>query len=126
MIIFTGYYLMEFDWIQRWVIFLAAEHGAFLVQNLVDFLIPDVPPEVIMQQERQKFLVSKIIDDVADDEDVEDNDQADSSTNIVISDTDGDWQPPTTDLDPVEDEDAEEEDVNPFNSLELEDNQKNE
>merc|ERR1711871_1673339 len=92
LILFTGEYFLHYTWIQRWFFFLVAEHFAFLAKYVVSVIIPDVPSDVEMQIERQKFLVGKVIEDKADDDDGELDQTTNSRNAMIISDTDGDWE----------------------------------
>ena len=53
----------------RWSYFILFEHLAFFLKYSISVLIPDRPPDVDMQLQRQEFLISKVIDDTNDDED---------------------------------------------------------
>ena len=75
----------------RWSFFLLFEHVAFLAKYVVSQIIPDMPPEVEMQLQRQDFLVDKVIGDQADDDDGE-VELKSGRANIIISETDGDWE----------------------------------
>jgi len=99
LILFTGEYFLHYTWIQRWFFFLVAEHFAFLAKYVVQIIIPDCPLDVEMQIERQEFLVGKVIEDKADDDDGELEENMKSRDALIISATDGDWEYPADDED---------------------------
>ena len=51
-----------------------------------------------MQLERQKFLIEKVIDNKADDDDGELDMNEKESQTIIISETDGDWEDEDADI----------------------------
>ena len=67
------------------------EHAAFLAKHVVAEVIPDIPMEVETQLARQEFLMSKVIGNLEDDQE-DDAIVATGSANILISETDGDWE----------------------------------
>ncbi|KAJ1416346.1 calcium-activated chloride channel-domain-containing protein [Ochromonadaceae sp. CCMP2298] len=53
----------------RWGIFALFQWVCFALQGLIMAVIPDVPEEIDIQQQRMAFVVRKLIDRVADDND---------------------------------------------------------
>ncbi|OQS02860.1 hypothetical protein THRCLA_04808 [Thraustotheca clavata] len=49
--------------------FIALEHGILMIKYMFSILVDDVPHDVAVQFERQKFLVDKIVHLIQDDED---------------------------------------------------------
>jgi len=59
---------------QRIVMFVVAEHALLVLQSLVATLIPDVPDEIKAKIKREEFIVSKVVDDIADGQSDDDSD----------------------------------------------------
>ncbi len=53
--------------IRLWV-FILFQWVCFIIQFSIMAAIPDIPEEILIQQDRQKFIVSKLIDKIADDD----------------------------------------------------------
>ncbi len=52
LIFLTGGYLKNYSWYARWVLFIGAEHVAFLIKSGIGGLIEEVPEDVVMQLQR--------------------------------------------------------------------------
>jgi hypothetical protein len=61
-ICFSQKYLTSVTWEYRWVYFILMEHLALIIKYYLMETIDDVPGDVKTQLERQKFIVSKVID----------------------------------------------------------------
>jgi hypothetical protein len=61
LVFLTGGYLQNYSWYARWVIFIGAEHVAFMVKYGISSLIAEVPEDVDMQLERYGFLEAKCL-----------------------------------------------------------------
>jgi anoctamin-10/anoctamin-7 len=103
LIFYTGHYLEDVTWEFRWIIFIFCEHAAFVLKYALDVAIPDQPPEVEMQIERQKFLVDKVLFNVPDDDDDDLMQLADEQINILIDKTDRGYIMPSTEDDEAKD-----------------------
>jgi anoctamin-10/anoctamin-7 len=89
----------------RWIMFIVVEHSMFILKGVLSSSIGDTPEEVEMQLARQNFLCSKVIDNMPDP--VEEEYQMSSKkTNIIIADSDYDWEDPNAGNDVDDDEDA--------------------
>jgi hypothetical protein len=85
--------------------FLVVEHSMFILKGVLSSSIGDTPEEVEMQLARQNFLCSKVIDNMPDP--VEEEYQMSSKKpNIIIADSDYDWEDPNAGNDVDDDEDA--------------------
>jgi len=71
---FTGSLLDHWSMSQRIVMFVVAEHALLVLQSLVATLIPDVPDEIKAKIKREEFIVSKVVDDIADGQSDDDSD----------------------------------------------------
>lgn len=71
LVAFTGSNTINYTWSERVWIFIMMSTGLFCIRLLVAFLIPDVPEEVTIQCDRQEYLVDKVIDNVADEDDTD-------------------------------------------------------
>jgi len=58
------------DWIRYWI-FVLFQWVCFSLQALIMIAIPDIPEEIEIQLARMAFVVSKLIDRVADDDDAD-------------------------------------------------------
>jgi hypothetical protein len=79
----------------------------FLLKYALAAFIDDVPFEVDLQLHRQEFIIGKVIDGKPDETD-EEFQAADLKSNVIVGDTDYDWQ--TDDGYSDEEEEDEEED----------------
>lgn len=79
LVAFTGYNTINYTWSERVWLFILMATGLLCVRLVVAFLIPDVPEEVTIQLDRQEYIVDKVIDNVADEDD-----QDLSKNNFVI------------------------------------------
>ncbi len=52
LIFLTGYYLRDFSYEHRWIMFIVVEHVAFFLKYMLSLLIDDIPSEVQMQLDR--------------------------------------------------------------------------
>lgn len=93
LIFFTSSYLSEYTIFSRWLIYGIVEHVAFFLKYTLSEAIEDVPHDVLIQLERQKVFVSKIFDDEEDDF-KDDFDETKSAINIIINETDYEWDYP--------------------------------
>eukprot|EP00607_Mallomonas_marina_P000509 CAMPEP_0182439720 /NCGR_PEP_ID=MMETSP1167-20130531/86605_1 /TAXON_ID=2988 /ORGANISM="Mallomonas Sp, Strain CCMP3275" /LENGTH=796 /DNA_ID=CAMNT_0024633477 /DNA_START=52 /DNA_END=2440 /DNA_ORIENTATION=+ len=90
-IIFTTRQFINIRYYEKWIAFIAVEHFFLMVNYIISAVIPDVPFSVKMQLERQEFIVSKVLLNIPDDmDDVEDRES--SNVNLIINDTDRDWE----------------------------------
>lgn len=58
----------NFSDLQRMGIFIFFQYAVFLMQYIIGALIPDYPSEVIIQRQRETFIVSKLIEKESDNE----------------------------------------------------------
>ena len=65
-VIFTMKTFNNYSDFERMGIFVLFQYGVFLIQYIIGALIPDEPEEVIIQRQRQDFIVSKLIDKQGD------------------------------------------------------------
>jgi hypothetical protein len=79
----------EKKWTERLVYFICFEHILLIAKFAAGVLIPDVPKSTKIQLDRQKFLASKLIENIADDSaDLGGEEQADASFQIAEQDED--------------------------------------
>lgn len=52
LIFFTGYYLVEYTWPMRWIMFILSEHALFALKFYVQAIIDDMAEEVAIQLKR--------------------------------------------------------------------------
>ncbi len=69
LVAFTGSNTLNYTWALRVWIFILMSSGLLCVRMLVAFLIPDEPAEVSIQLDRQEYIVGKVMDNVADEDD---------------------------------------------------------
>jgi len=69
LVAFTSSNALNQTWPERVWIFIIMSGGIMLAKTAVAAYIPDVPEEVEIQLKRQKFYLSKIIDNVPDEDD---------------------------------------------------------
>lgn len=69
LVAFTGSNTLNYTWALRVWIFILMSSGLLCVRMLVAFLIPDEPAEVNIQLDRQEYIVGKVMDNVADEDD---------------------------------------------------------
>ena len=108
LIFFTSHYLQDITWEYRWLMFIGAEHGMFILKFAIAAVVDDVPHEVDLQLQRQEFIVSKVIEGEPD-EINEDFKPPDEKSNVMIGDTDYDWETDNGDSEDDDDDDEEEE-----------------
>ena len=74
----------------RWILFILAEHTLFVIKFYLAEIIPDSPEYVDIQLQRQELYYGKVVEGKGDD--VDDIDEVEASgTNLIIADTDLDW-----------------------------------
>jgi hypothetical protein len=79
-------------WEFRWICFILTEHACMLVKFIWEEMSPDTTEETRIQLERQEFLVSKIIRNIAD-ENIEEFHGSAQQASCAIHDHDhDDWQ----------------------------------
>jgi hypothetical protein len=66
--VFTMSVTNSFSYYTRFWLYLGFQWTCFVVQVIIMELIPDVPESVTIQQQRQEFLIDKIINQVPDDD----------------------------------------------------------
>lgn len=93
LVIIAGRYMEHTTYELRWIVFIVVEHAAFLLKYVLSVVIEDVPPEVQMQLDRQEFIVSKVVANVADEKD-EEFVEGRTPINFTIHSTDPDWLTP--------------------------------
>lgn len=84
--VFTGSQLNAWSDKEKVVFFVVMEHVLLSIKFLIAMVIPDVPAEVEEHQERQKFILSKVEDNVADDvedEEYDTNEMIDLSVKLT-------------------------------------------
>eukprot|EP01035_Chromulina_nebulosa_P019508 gene19508-25404_t len=88
--------LGDYRWEVRWLLFLTAEHITFVIKYVLAEVIDDIPETVQMQTDRSEFLVSKVLQNVEDDLEVDDviDESQRQHSNIIIYETDLDWTDP--------------------------------
>lgn len=69
LIAFTGNFAINYTWTERSWIFLGISFGLFFIRLLAEYYVPDVPQDVELFLLRQEFIVSKVIDNLEDDND---------------------------------------------------------
>jgi len=72
--VFTGSQLKDWGWLYRVIFFIVLEHILLTVKFMIAFAIPDVPEDVENAQAREDYLLSKVRDNVADEEEEEEYD----------------------------------------------------
>mmetsp|Transcript_5526 Transcript_5526/g.7176 ORF Transcript_5526/g.7176 Transcript_5526/m.7176 type:complete len:373 (+) Transcript_5526:2-1120(+) len=89
LLFFVAEGFVEYTWTTRFVFFIIFEHILLLAKFAAGVLIPDVPLSTEIQLQRQEFVASKLIDNVADDTaDLGGEENADVSFDIKDSDED--------------------------------------
>ena len=90
LVAFTGTWALNYTYTSRIWIFLAMAAGLMYIKYLVAEWVPDTPREVEIQLARQKFFISKIVDNVPDEDDegLLDNINAEIKYTIRINDDD--------------------------------------
>lgn len=66
---FTGTNTINYTWAVRIWIFILMATGLFCIRLFVQYLIPDTPSDVIIQLDRQEYIVGKVLDNVQDEDD---------------------------------------------------------
>lgn len=66
---FTGTNTLNYTWALRVWVFILMAGGLFCIRLFVQFLIPDTPSDVIIQLDRQEYIVGKVLDNVQDEDD---------------------------------------------------------
>jgi hypothetical protein len=69
LVAYTGTYTLNETWVVRAWIFTSMASGIFLLKQLLAFLIPDEPADVLIQLQRQDYIVGKVLDDIQDEDD---------------------------------------------------------
>ncbi|CAM9680880.1 unnamed protein product [Chrysoparadoxa australica] len=90
LIAFTSELFADKSTAYRVWVFLGIEHAVFGMKYIIMLLIPDVPQDVQIQLKRNEFLVSKIIDNVPDDDDTDLIRSAGKLADFTIKDGDDD------------------------------------
>jgi anoctamin-10/anoctamin-7 len=68
LVAFTGTYTYIYVWPIRIWIFILMSAGLLFIKGLLAFVIPDVPAEVEIQLKRQKFIKSRVIENISSDD----------------------------------------------------------
>lgn len=68
LIAFTSTVTDSYSWSVRIWIFIGTATGVWLTSNIISMYIPDVPLDVEIQLKRQKYILSKIMDNIKDDD----------------------------------------------------------
>jgi hypothetical protein len=90
LVAFTGTTTLNYTWATRIWIFLIMSGSILACKVVIAMYVPDTPREVEIQLERQKFYLSKLVDNIPD----EDNDalvsniKSDSKFVVLINDDD--------------------------------------
>jgi hypothetical protein len=71
LVAYTGTYAVNETWIVKGYVFMAMASGVLAAKVCLELIIPDIPHEVQIQLERQKYICGKVIDDVGDEDDSE-------------------------------------------------------
>jgi len=66
---FTDTNTLNYTWALRIWIFILMASGLFCIRSLVQWLIPDIPAEVIIQLDRQDYIVGKVLENIQDEDD---------------------------------------------------------
>ena len=69
LIAFTGTNATNDTWVERVWMFILIATGLFCIRIFVAYLIPDLPPSVEIQLQRQDYIVDKVINNVEDEDD---------------------------------------------------------
>jgi len=69
----------------RFWLFIGAQWAIFSLQGVIRIATPDVPHEVLLQMERNSFIVSKLIDFAKDDDDDGEDDLKESYKRVHMS-----------------------------------------
>eukprot|EP01039_Chlorochromonas_danica_P003566 gene3566-3905_t len=90
LVAFTGSNAINHSWTTRIWIFFGMSAGLVLVKQYIAWAIPDVPLDVEVQLKRQEFYISKVVNNVPDDDgdDLANKQQADNKFTIRITDDD--------------------------------------
>jgi hypothetical protein len=68
LVAFTSTAALNHTWATRVWIFIVMSGGIMIAKTIVAIYVPDTPEEVEIQLKRQKFYLSKIIDNVPDED----------------------------------------------------------
>lgn len=68
LVAFTGNNAINYTWPERIWIFFGMSFGIMMVKYIIAIYVPDTPQEVDIQLKRQEFFLSKIVDNVPDDD----------------------------------------------------------
>lgn len=101
MLFFTSDLLYDYSLAFKWTLFLVCENVTVAIKFLIGEIVEDVPEEVQMQWDRQEFLCNKVIYDMKDEDEEEDEGgptNMGGGANIIISNTDNDWILPDDDM----------------------------
>jgi len=90
LIFFTSHYLIDIRMSMRWIMFILVEHVLFVIKFYLAEIIPDVPEFVETQLARQELYYQKVVENLEDDVD-EITELEVQGTNLIIADTDIDW-----------------------------------
>lgn len=71
MVAYTGTYARDETWVVRAWIFISMASGILFLKEFLAFIIPDEPHEVLIQIQRQEYIVGKVLDDIRDEDDDE-------------------------------------------------------
>jgi hypothetical protein len=55
----------------RYWVFILFQWVIFATQGFIMAVIPDIPEEIVIQQERTEFIVDKLIDKISDDDEAD-------------------------------------------------------
>ena len=69
LVAYTGTYARDETWIARAWIFISMASGIFALKQFMAFIIPDEPHDVLIQLERQDYIIGKVLDDIQDEDD---------------------------------------------------------
>lgn len=87
---FTAANTINFTWALRVWIFILMSSGLFCIRMGVAWIIPDEPAEVIIQLQRQEYIVNKVMFDVEDEDDTQLSKGLFSTPSYVVRITDDD------------------------------------
>ncbi len=90
LVAFTGSNTINYTWVERVWLFILMATGLFCIRVFVAYLIPDMPPYVEVQLQRQEYIVDKVIHNVSDDDDDELGKDNFGMPNYLINKTDDD------------------------------------
>lgn len=69
LVAYTGAYAQNETWVVRAWIFISMASGILFLKEFLAFVIPDEPNDVLIQIQRQDYIVGKVLDDIQDEDD---------------------------------------------------------